>query len=60
MKARELAELLLQHPDFEVEGISETFNLQFGNYPIYTNFTIDGIADIGHSDKVIILDCNLK
>lgn len=58
MKAKELAEELLKHPDFDVEFIYSTFIRDGIHVPfldIY-NYTITGIADIGHSDKVIILE----
>lgn len=60
MKAKELAELLLQYPDFDVEGLYETINEDFGYYPTYEAFTVNGIADIGYSDKVIKLNCEIK
>jgi hypothetical protein len=58
MKAKDLAELLLQYPDFEVQGcFCDTSNCTIEHYyPNYYKFNVIGIADIGHSDKVIILD----
>ena len=58
MKAKELAEKLLENPDFEVRGIyadtskCNTWNL----WPEYHTFIVDGIADIGYSAKEILLD----
>ena len=58
MKAKELAELLLKYPDFEVKGIyadtskCNTWNL----WPQYHTMTVDDIADIGYSAKEILLD----
>ena len=58
MKAKELAEKLLENPDFEVKGIyadtskCNTWNL----WPQYRTMTVDGVADIGYSDKEILLD----
>ena len=58
MKAKELAEELLKHPDFDVEMVYFTF-IRDGihtPFPDVYSYKITGIADIGHSDKVIILD----
>lgn len=58
MKAKELAEELLKHPDFDVELSYMTFKRDgiHTPFPNIYNYKIKGIADIGHSDKVIILD----
>lgn len=58
MKAKDLAELLLQHPDFEVKCvICDTSKCSIEHiWPDYEFLNISGIADIGHSDKVIVLD----
>ena len=55
MKAKELAEKLLEHPDFEVKSI---FVKHFaGNtYPEYHCLKVVGIVDICYSDKEIVLD----
>ena len=55
MTAKELAEELLKHPDFKVKG---TFidNFTISQWPQYHTLNVCGIADIGHSDKVIVLD----
>lgn len=58
MTAKELADELLKYPDFDVEFTHFTF-IRDGihtPFPDVYNFKITGIADIGHSDKVIILD----
>jgi hypothetical protein len=55
MKAKELAEKLLEHPDFEVKGIYAD-NISSGPWPHYNTFKVYGVADVGHSDKVIVLD----
>lgn len=58
MKAKELADELLKHPDFDVELVYLTF-IRDGihtPFPDVYRYKITGIADIGHSDKVIILD----
>lgn len=58
MKALELAKLLLQHPEFEVELIyADTSSCSaIFPQPLYETLKISGIADIGHSSKVIVLD----
>lgn len=55
MKAKELAEKLLEHPDFEVKSIFIDY-FSGNTYPKYHNLKAVGIADIGYSDKVIALD----
>ena len=55
MKAKELAEKLLEHPDFEVKGNFIDY-FSSGEWPIYHTLKVCGIADIGYSDKVIVLD----
>jgi len=58
MTAKELADELLKYPDFGVEFVYSTF-IQDGihtPFPNISSFRITGIADIGHSDKVIFLD----
>ena len=55
MTAKELAEKLLEHPDFEVKGVFVNY-FSSGKWPEYHSLKITGIADIGHSDKVIVLD----
>ena len=59
MKAKELAEELMKYPDFEVEFTHMEFHIHTPFPDIY-NYTITGIGDIGHSDKVIILDGELN
>ena len=58
MKAKELAEELLKHPDFDVELTYMTFKRDgmHTQFPDVYNYKITGIADIGYSDKIIILD----
>lgn len=55
MKAKELAEKLLEHPNFEVESIFVDYFSE-NTYPKYHNLKVVGVADIGYSDKVIVLD----
>ena len=58
MKAKELAELLMHNPDFEVQGMVYIGNATVDHpWPNWTTFTVDGIADIGYSEKIILLDC---
>lgn len=65
MKAKELAEKLLQNPDFEVEFLFTTYYetevwTNNGIIKAQTGKQVDkyknvDIADIGYSDRVIIL-----
>lgn len=58
MKAKELADELLKHPDFDVEFIYLTFIRDSIHTPCpdMRSYKITGIADIEHSDKIIVLD----
>lgn len=62
MKAKDLAEELLKYPDFDVEFTYMTFirDSIHTPFPDIYNYTITGICDIGHSDKVIVLDGELN
>lgn len=54
MKAKELAAKLLEHPDFEIKF--HDFRQEFPGSPlICDSWTNVEIADVGHSDKVIVL-----
>lgn len=58
MKAKELAQELLKNPDFEVGLVYIKDNPTYDHpYPEYETLEICGIADVGYSDKVILLDC---
>ena len=55
MKAKDLAELLMKYPDFEVTtAFCELDNSEYGM--TVRKFEARGIGDIGHSDKVIQID----
>ena len=58
MKAKELAEELLKYPDFEVELIYMTFHRDSIHtpFPNVYNYKVKGVADIGHSDRVVVLE----
>ena len=58
MKAKELAEELLKYPDFDVELIYMTFKRDetHTSFPDIYKYKIKGVADIGHSDNIIVLD----
>ena len=58
MKAKELAELLLKNPDFEVQCVFCDSSVCSPEhlYPDYITLNISGIADIGYSDKIVVLD----
>ena len=54
MKAKELAEQLLKHPDFDLQfNFIESEGTEWGLK--LRSFDNIHITDIGHSDKVIIL-----
>ena len=54
MIAKELAAKLLEHPDFEIKF--HYFRQEFPGGPlICDSWTNVEIADVGHSDKVIVL-----
>ncbi|ADZ82691.1 hypothetical protein [Cellulosilyticum lentocellum] len=53
MKAKDLAEKLLEYQDFDVQF---NFTDGFSKFPNVRHFKVTGISDIGHSDKVLILD----
>lgn len=55
MKAKELAERLMEHPDFDVEF--RWFDCIHGGCWTFTDI---GIDDIGYSDGVIVLDGELE
>ena len=58
MKAKELAELLLENPDFQVTvNYADTSQCSLEKlYPEYHSLNITGISDIKYIDKVIVLD----
>lgn len=58
MKAKELAEELLKNPDFNVQCVFVDISACSVDhlYPDYHFVNVCGIADIGYSDKVIVLD----
>ena len=58
MKAKELAELLLKNPDFDVQCVfADTSECSVDHlYPDYHFVSVCGIADIGYSSKVIVLE----
>ena len=54
MKAKELAELLLKDPDFDVETVTCIPDDNF--YKVdYTFYSVVGISDISYSEKKIQL-----
>lgn len=54
MKAKELAEKLLEHPDFEVKAIHLHPSIGWGL--TMEKYNVSGIADVGYSDGVAVLD----
>ena len=55
MKAKELAMELLKYPDFEID-VPFTDKAVNDEWPNYRALLITGIADIGHSSKLVRLD----
>ncbi len=58
MKAKELAKILLENPEFEVKAcFVDASKCDVDHpWPEYKNCDVSGIADVGHSSRVIILD----
>lgn len=54
MKAKDLADKLLEHPDFEVKFHDFRYDITSGKMSCDSWENVD-ITDIGHSDKVIVL-----
>ena len=59
MKAKELAELLLKNPDFEVETCLVYYDRHSWSSEC-KDFIIDGISDIGYSEQIIQLSSKEK
>ena len=57
MKGKELSELAMQYPDFEFEFV---FVDGFGKFPNVRSFNNLELADVGHSDKVVLLSGDEK
>ena len=55
MKAKDLAELLLKYPDFDVRLIIPEACPKCGFFD-YTSYNVTGVADVGYGEKVIILN----
>lgn len=57
MTAHELAKKLLELPDFEVQfvGWATHYSADYGTVTISAGFNEIDIADVGHSDKVVLL-----
>jgi hypothetical protein len=60
MKAKELAEQLLKYPDFDVTfDVCVNCCVHEYPWPEYATYTVNGIADIAHGNKVIVLDVDM-
>lgn len=55
MKAKDLAELLLKNPDFDVKVCVVSKTTMNHPWPHYDFFDVDNIADVGYSSKEIVL-----
>lgn len=60
MKAKELAEELLKHPDFDVKFYYFGVNGFSNERPVLLCFRNVGVGDVGYSDKVITLNGELE
>ena len=58
MKAKELAEELLKTPEFDVKAMYLYANSS-GDGICVDEFGVNGIADVGYSDSVTILDLDI-
>ena len=58
MKAKELAELLLEYPEFEVRLVlaTQTIGTQEDPYPKYENLKVVGIGDISYVSNQLLLE----
>ena len=58
MRAKELANLLLQNPEFEVKCVVCDTSICSPEhpYPECNSLDICGVADINYSNKIIVLD----
>lgn len=54
MKAKELAEKLLEYPEFEVKAIHLHQSIGWGLS--IEKYNVNGLADVGYSDGVAVLD----
>ena len=61
MKARELAELLMMFPNFEVIALctDESLSRKENGYIGYERFLLNGIADVGTADKEVIIKIDI-
>ena len=60
MKAKELAEQLLKYPDFDVQfEVCTNITTYDHPWPEYTTFRVEGISDIAHSSKVVVLEVDI-
>lgn len=57
MKAKDLANELLKHPDFEVKCVyvDESVKMVDARWALYRTLKITDVADVGYSSKVIVL-----
>lgn len=56
MKVKDLIEKLKNYEDFEVEAVFVNNANPNGKFMDLSTFKVIDIADIGYSDKVIVLD----
>lgn len=55
MKARELAQLLMQTPDYEVKVVTHSRTTWDNPFPKYEEFIVDDIDEVIDATKEVIL-----
>ena len=59
MKAKDLAKLLLEYPDYEVKA--NVMIMDTSDYGIEVKtYNVNDIADVGHSEQIVILDLGAR
>jgi hypothetical protein len=59
MKVKDLIKKIEEYPDYELE-LTNVVVYGSKQRPDYNTYPVLGIADIGHSDKVIVLDGGME
>jgi hypothetical protein len=59
MKVKDLIKKIEEYPDYELE-LTNVVVYESKQRPDYNTYPVLGIADIGHSDKVIVLDGGME
>lgn len=60
MKAKDLSEILLKYPDFNIEfDVCVNCCVHEYPWPEFVTHTVDGIKNIKHDNKVIVLEVDV-